>query len=239
MNGYDDADPDEIVNVFIPPLHGRYVGSAGLHRGPDRGDPPVDLRRRHRAGHLADRRVRRRDQQPEPDVPVLDAGPQPDRVQSDRRLRWRRRRGVRQRPVELERSRLRHGDPGRVQPDGRQHDQRRGAGRDLPGRRRYAGSGQRVDDCTVVENSYALAGPASQPPGASETGAGRRDGPGRSHEGRPPTTVRGDRPKAPSETQPRPCEVGGNGSAYATCRGSSTRACTRTGSRSSTERRPT
>ena len=30
MNGYDDADPNEIVNVFIPPLHGRYVGLPGF-----------------------------------------------------------------------------------------------------------------------------------------------------------------------------------------------------------------
>jgi hypothetical protein len=26
MNGYDDADPNQTVNVYIPPIHGRYVG---------------------------------------------------------------------------------------------------------------------------------------------------------------------------------------------------------------------
>jgi hypothetical protein len=30
MNGYDDADPNEVVNVYIPPLHGRYVGLPGF-----------------------------------------------------------------------------------------------------------------------------------------------------------------------------------------------------------------
>lgn len=29
-NGFDDADPDEVVNVFIKPHHGRYVGFAGF-----------------------------------------------------------------------------------------------------------------------------------------------------------------------------------------------------------------
>ncbi|HSL33144.1 MAG TPA: pilus assembly protein TadG-related protein, partial [Candidatus Limnocylindrales bacterium] len=26
VNGFDDADPDEIVNVYIPPIHGQYAG---------------------------------------------------------------------------------------------------------------------------------------------------------------------------------------------------------------------
>ena len=30
MNGFDDADANEVVNVFIPPLHGRYVGLPGF-----------------------------------------------------------------------------------------------------------------------------------------------------------------------------------------------------------------
>jgi hypothetical protein len=30
LNGFDDADPNEVVNVFIPPIHGRYVGLAGF-----------------------------------------------------------------------------------------------------------------------------------------------------------------------------------------------------------------
>jgi putative Flp pilus-assembly TadE/G-like protein len=30
MNGYDDADAKEVVNVYIPPLHGRYVGLPGF-----------------------------------------------------------------------------------------------------------------------------------------------------------------------------------------------------------------
>jgi hypothetical protein len=30
MNGFDDADPNEVVNVYIPPLHGRYVGLPGF-----------------------------------------------------------------------------------------------------------------------------------------------------------------------------------------------------------------
>lgn len=30
MNGYDDADPDEIVNIYIPPIHGRYIGLPGF-----------------------------------------------------------------------------------------------------------------------------------------------------------------------------------------------------------------
>jgi hypothetical protein len=30
MNGYDDADANEVVNVYIPPLHGRYVGLPGF-----------------------------------------------------------------------------------------------------------------------------------------------------------------------------------------------------------------
>jgi hypothetical protein len=29
-NGFDDADPNETVNVYIPPLHGRYVGLPGF-----------------------------------------------------------------------------------------------------------------------------------------------------------------------------------------------------------------
>jgi hypothetical protein len=30
INGYDDADPDEVVNVYIPPIHGRYIGIPGF-----------------------------------------------------------------------------------------------------------------------------------------------------------------------------------------------------------------
>lgn len=30
MNGFVDSDPNEIVNVYIPPLHGRYVGLPGF-----------------------------------------------------------------------------------------------------------------------------------------------------------------------------------------------------------------
>jgi hypothetical protein len=30
VNGFDDADPSEVVNVFIPPIHGKYVGLAGF-----------------------------------------------------------------------------------------------------------------------------------------------------------------------------------------------------------------
>ena len=26
MNGYDDAATDQVVNVYVPPIHGRYVG---------------------------------------------------------------------------------------------------------------------------------------------------------------------------------------------------------------------
>jgi hypothetical protein len=29
-NGFDDADPDEVVNVFIPAIHGRYAGLPGF-----------------------------------------------------------------------------------------------------------------------------------------------------------------------------------------------------------------
>jgi hypothetical protein len=29
-NGFDDADPSEVVNVFIPPIHGRYAGLPGF-----------------------------------------------------------------------------------------------------------------------------------------------------------------------------------------------------------------
>ena len=30
MNGFDDAATDEVVNNFIPPIHGRFVGFPGL-----------------------------------------------------------------------------------------------------------------------------------------------------------------------------------------------------------------
>ena len=30
LNGYDDADPNEVVNVYIPPIQGRYVGLPGF-----------------------------------------------------------------------------------------------------------------------------------------------------------------------------------------------------------------
>ena len=30
MNGFVDADPNEVVNVYIPPMHGRYVGLPGF-----------------------------------------------------------------------------------------------------------------------------------------------------------------------------------------------------------------
>ena len=30
MNGFDDADANEVVNVYIPPIHGRYVGLPGF-----------------------------------------------------------------------------------------------------------------------------------------------------------------------------------------------------------------
>ena len=78
----------------------------GLHRGPDRGVAPVDLRRHHRSGRMAGRRLCRGDQRPEPDIPVLDARAGPDRVQGHRGVRERRRRGVRQHPVEFEWRRL-------------------------------------------------------------------------------------------------------------------------------------
>jgi Putative Flp pilus-assembly TadE/G-like len=30
MNGYQDSDPNEVVNVYIPPIHGRYAGLSGF-----------------------------------------------------------------------------------------------------------------------------------------------------------------------------------------------------------------
>lgn len=30
LNGFDDADPDEVVNVYIPAIHGRYAGMPGF-----------------------------------------------------------------------------------------------------------------------------------------------------------------------------------------------------------------
>jgi Putative Flp pilus-assembly TadE/G-like len=30
LNGFDDADPNQVVNVYIPPIHGRYVGFPGF-----------------------------------------------------------------------------------------------------------------------------------------------------------------------------------------------------------------
>ena len=30
MNGFVDSDPNEVVNVYIPPIHGRYVGLPGF-----------------------------------------------------------------------------------------------------------------------------------------------------------------------------------------------------------------
>jgi Putative Flp pilus-assembly TadE/G-like len=30
MNGYQDSDPNEVVNVYIPPIHGRYIGFPGF-----------------------------------------------------------------------------------------------------------------------------------------------------------------------------------------------------------------
>jgi hypothetical protein len=30
MNGYDDADPNQAVDVYIPPIHGRYIGLPGF-----------------------------------------------------------------------------------------------------------------------------------------------------------------------------------------------------------------
>ncbi len=85
MNGFVDADPNEVVNVYIPPIHGRYVNLPGFIEVQIQVDPAIDLRWRHRSRELADRCLRCRDQQPEPDVPVRDARVEPDDVQSDRR----------------------------------------------------------------------------------------------------------------------------------------------------------
>lgn len=30
LNGFDDADPSEVVNIYIPPIHGRYAGFPGF-----------------------------------------------------------------------------------------------------------------------------------------------------------------------------------------------------------------
>jgi hypothetical protein len=30
VNGFDDADPNQVVNIYIPPLHGKYTGFAGF-----------------------------------------------------------------------------------------------------------------------------------------------------------------------------------------------------------------
>ena len=30
MNGFDDSDTEQVVNVYIPPIHGRYVGLPGF-----------------------------------------------------------------------------------------------------------------------------------------------------------------------------------------------------------------
>ena len=61
-----------------------------LHRGPDRRHEVVDLRRDHRAVGVACRRHGRRHEPSGPDLPVLDAGAEPDRVQGDPGLRRRR-----------------------------------------------------------------------------------------------------------------------------------------------------
>ena len=58
-NGFADAADDENVIVHIPPVDGTLCRVRRLHRGHDRRGPALDLRRRHRAGHLA-RRARTR-----------------------------------------------------------------------------------------------------------------------------------------------------------------------------------
>jgi Flp pilus assembly protein TadG len=30
LNGYDDADPNQVVNIYMPPIHGRYIGFPGF-----------------------------------------------------------------------------------------------------------------------------------------------------------------------------------------------------------------
>jgi hypothetical protein len=97
-NGFDDADSSEVVNVYIPAIHGRYAGLPGFIEVQIEGTRPsifggVIGRATWPVSAFA--------------LPVFDAGSRPDRMQGHRSVRWRGGRGIRQHPIELEWSGLR------------------------------------------------------------------------------------------------------------------------------------
>ena len=147
----------------------------GVHRGPDRGDPPVDLRRGHRTGELAGRGHGRRDERPEPDVPVRDARAEPDRVQGDRGVRRRHRRGAREHPVELERLGLRTGGPVGFSRTGGSTINVLRRRCHMPSRRHDPGPGLRPsDDLHEGAELVRAAGSAAKSAGSRQAGARRR-----------------------------------------------------------------
>ena len=175
-NGFDDADASEVVNVHIPPIHGELRGLPGLHRGPDRSEP---VRRSSRASSAGPQwpvgRLRRRDERPGPDVPVLDA-----RARTRRRARRSTSpaagvvEAYAQHPVELERLRLRRRSGLGFSRTGGSTHRRHRRRRDLPIRRRDPG--RRAAATMTVRGRRELvraARPARRPCSAGQAGARR------------------------------------------------------------------
>ena len=172
-NGFDDADASEVVNVYIPADPRALRRPARLHRGPDRGDSSVGVRRDHRSRQwpVGAYAVATNDQNLT--FPFSMLALDPTACKAIHVAGWRRRRGLRQHPVELKRRRL-HDRPDRVQPDRWQHDRRDRGRRDVSSRRRRSRT-RAVGSmtCTAAENSFALPDPLRNLAGADQAGAGR------------------------------------------------------------------
>jgi hypothetical protein len=102
MNGYSNSDPNEVVNVYIPPLHGRYVGLPGFIEVQIQSTRPsifggVIGRANWPIGAMG---VATNSQNLT--FPFSMLALNPTCLQEHRRLRRRRRRGVREHPVQLE-----------------------------------------------------------------------------------------------------------------------------------------
>jgi Putative Flp pilus-assembly TadE/G-like len=214
MNGYDDGDPDEIVNVYIPPLHGRYVGLPGFIEVQIQSTRPSIF-----AGVIGRATW---------DIGAFGVATNSQNLTFPFSM-------LALNPTECKAIAVSGG--GVVEAYANVQSNSNGAGcgtGDQVGFSRTGGStinvvapdatcrvvGDMQDQgsgsmtCTVVENSYALPDPLRNLPAPAKPALAAAMDPVGHTKAAPDYCPGATGSKAPSETQPRACDVGGNGSAY-------------------------
>jgi Flp pilus assembly protein TadG len=214
INGYDDADANEIVNVYIPAIHGRYAGLPGFI------EVQIEATRASIFGGVIGKAnwpigafaVATNSQNLTFPFSMLALNPTACKaiavsgggvVEANANIQSNSNgSGCAGDPVGFSRT---GGATINVNaPD---------ATCRVVGEFLDQGSGPPID-CTITENSFALPDPLRNLGAPAKPALAAPMDP-LGHTKLPPDYCPGATPKAPSETQPKPCDVGGNGSSYA------------------------